>query len=133
MAIATYNYRYGGGAEPNRHITFFRSIGTDPKTIKASVEALISGNNQPISCLSGDQITVEMMSTSEKVQALKLRRDGIEALQKPDQPLSDLSIDKQNAILEGLTPNGPWRLGISNAIGENRLEKVVHLTLFNTN
>ena len=73
--IGMYNYPYGGGNQLNRQIQFFRPGGAN--TIRAEVHVLAGGvAGALISKVSGNQISVEMQSTSQKANAMMFERNG---------------------------------------------------------
>lgn len=132
MTIATYKYFYGSGTEPNREILFLRKNDSESESIYALVRAYSSGEWKKISEVAGGQINVDMMTTSEKVNALLAERQGASPQRNPAQKLSDLSFDIQKEILGNLEPKGAWRIEVTNHFGEDpRFEKVVQLNLFN--
>lgn len=118
--IGTYNYTYGAGDQPNRQIQFSRT-GAGAGTIQAQVFVLNAGVVGNItSTVPGNQIDVEMESTSTKANALALGR----AL-NPNQQLSNLTVLQQNALIGAL---GARRIEVSNELGG--LELVESLTIF---
>ena len=136
IVIGQYRYFYGaGGSLPNRSITFLRD-GENPETIRGEVTAYSKNTKDytdRISTVDGKNISVEMKSTSQKMEELiKSRSDTKFKLEYPEKNLSDLSGKEQNNLIESFEPNGNWRVEITNDIDRNsRYEKVVHLCLFN--
>lgn len=131
VSLGKYSYTYGAGREPNREINFQRD-GDEPKSIKAVISAQFNGRWSVISELCGSKINVEMMSTTDKMQALLARRKGIDYTRKPDISIAELPGEKQEEILNSLEPKGHWRIAITNGFGGNpRFEKVEQLSLFN--
>ena len=130
--LATYKYTYGAGSQPNRQIDFVETKDSQ-NGIQAIVKACTEGVWTDISCLSGQEINVEMMSTSDKVRAFQQERAGGGTWKTPDRTLAQMETQQQQAILSQLEPIGPWRIEITNGFGSDpRIEKVVHLNLFNS-
>lgn len=128
MSITTYYYTYGAGTKPNRKIEFIRKDGG----ITAKIEALRLGEWKLISTLSGSEIHVEMMSTSDKVRGLIAERMGSCKLEWLNKKLSELDKSVQDNILQMLEPDGPYRIEITNGFGSDfTCEKIIHLGIFN--
>ena len=90
QSLARYNYTYGGGNEPNRQVQFSRT-GIGPETIQARVVILAgNGAGAQISIVPGNQIKVEMESTTQK--AHKWAQSG-KSESLPKQLLSNLNKD----------------------------------------
>ncbi|NGX30976.1 MAG: hypothetical protein K940chlam8_00335 [Chlamydiae bacterium] len=131
-SIGEYYYMYGSGSSPNRRIQFFKETEHAPETVFAVVDAKVTGNWQKICEVAGRLINVEISSTSEKICAIKAERAGHPYTLKPDKKLSEIVDDFQKAILTSLEPEGNWRIGITNDIGNDpRFEKVAQLNIFN--
>lgn len=98
--IGTYNYTYGAGAQQNRQIQFSRT-GAGANTIQAQVFVLNQGGGVgvPTSTVPGNQISVEMESTTTKANAFAIGR----AL-NPDVLLTNLTTVQQDAIIQSF-PN----------------------------
>ncbi len=99
-----YHYTCGAGGEFNRYLVFTRPLNDDPCGVQAKAYAYspFSNSSQLISCLNGNEISVEMMSTSEKMQALMAKRRGEKVLDIPSKPLSYLSREEQDNIFRTL-------------------------------
>lgn len=131
VTVASYKYFYGAGSEPNREIHFYRQ---DDKTqaIQGKIHAYYNGKWVNVCTVPGHEINVEMLSTSDKARLIaEARQKGTRPCLRQNIKLSDLPQDEQNKILNQLNPKGPWRIEITNDIGSNGLERVVHLNIFN--
>ena len=126
-----YEYTYGAGMAPNRKIEFQRKDESDPKTIYAKIYAISSGKEIEICQVPGHKITIEMMSTSEKMKTLMEQRSGQPYQNKPNKKLSELQAQQQVDALMTLGPLGTRRISISNEIGKNPFyEGVQSLIIF---
>ena len=109
--LGTYDYTYGAGNLPNRQIQFVR-VGERADEIQAQVFVLnqdgSTGNRT--STVYGDNIRVEMESTSSKAAAYMVGR----ALQ-PNVLLSNLTIHQQNAMIDSFPDR---QIEVSNSIGK---------------
>lgn len=125
--VGQYCYYYGPGSEPNRRIVFYEN-GSDPqKSVTASVFAVVPGGFREISALSADKMTVDMLSTSKKMEALIKARAGIAtSIAEPqEKPLASLPTQDQETIIRGLQPKGTWRIELTNGFGSvPRFEKI---------
>ena len=129
--IGTYKYMYGAGTRLNREIRFFRRK-KKKETFRAEVYAIVLGKPEKTSDLEGSQISVEMMSTSEKIALLDIRKRGEPVEKKSNKLMSELECTEQDRIIKELQPDGPRRIEITNDFGpDSRLERVVHLSIFN--
>lgn len=130
--LGQYYYTYGAGSRPNRRILFQRTEGCGPGTIHAVISARFEGRWEEISRLAGALINVELANTSEKARALEEQSVGHPYSLRPDEKLSKLGDDTQEAILSCLEPEGSWRIGITNGFGEDpRFERVTDLNVYN--
>jgi hypothetical protein len=128
-SVGEYQYFYGAGCKPNRKIEFVRD-GSD-KSVHAVVYARSEGKDKLISDVPSDHINVEMMSLSEKIEAIKAQRLGIDVERKPDKTMSELSVEEQDRIIEGLKPEGPWKIAVTNSIGKDpKFENVVYINIY---
>ena len=126
--IGTYNYTYGDVDQPNRQIQFSRT-DLEAGTIQAQVFVLNAGVVGNItSTVPGNQIDVEMQSTSQKANAMMLaRQTNTDFAPIPDQKLSNLTVFQQNALIGSL---GTRHISVSNAPGRpGGLELVTSLTI----
>ena len=132
VKVGQYRYCYGTANEANREMQFLRYPDGH---IQASIYALFTPQGpKEISTLSGDQIKVEMITTSQKIQELKAVRKGEKSsfVGPQEKALSSLSGEEQEKILQQLEPRGPWRIEISNTFGPDpHVEKVIGLNFFN--
>ena len=132
--ISEYHYTYGIEDRNNRKIQFRREDPDNPKTVCAVVKGLMQGKWIPVSYLKGDDINVEMMSTTDKIISLMNERNGDIVNNKPDKKLSELSCIEQKNIIDNIKPVGPWRIEIYNSPNNDKypsFEKVTRLSLFN--
>lgn len=119
--IGTYDYTYGAGNELNRQIQFSRTPRNEIQARVFVLNAGVVGLN--ISTVPGDQITVEMESTSSKANALALGRAP-----NPDQVLSALTMPQQNQVIGAL---GNRRITVGNDVNKpGNFESVTKLTIF---
>ena len=132
VKIGQYRYCYGTANEANREMQFLRH---PDGRIQASIYALFTEQGpKQISTLPGEQIIVEMQTTSEKMEDMMAARRGETPsfVGPPEKTLSSLPPQDQEKIIGTLEPRGPWRIEISNGFGDNpRFEKVVGLNFFN--
>lgn len=121
--LGTYEYTYGAGNLPNRQIQFVRT-GERADTIQAQVFVLNQDGStgKRTSTVYGENIRVEMESTSSKASAYMLGR----ALH-PNDLLSNLTLDQQNAIIDSF-PDRKIEVRNSNGI-PGGLEVVSKLTI----
>lgn len=111
LSISPYGYHYGWSAKKNRQIEFVRP-DNDPTKIYAKISALKEdGSWICISNLQGDEISVQMESTTNKIKKL-WEENVVEPI--PNSNLNELSLDEQDAILGSLEPTGYRRIGIDN-------------------
>lgn len=129
--VGDYQYTYGAGSEPNRRIDFFPTV--DQKGVFAKVSAFAIANWVEISRVYPENISIDMMSTTDKMQALmKARETNSYVDYQSSRKLSSFSLDEQMQYIQALEPKGPWRIEITNDIGANpQYENVIHLKLFN--
>ena len=135
--FAEYSYLFGAGTEANRKIEFKKDHDEHPTKIAATVYAKVNGEWEKVSDVNGDNINVEMMSTSEKMQTVLARYKGEDPpLIEQDKTLGHLGAldattrEKLLKIFKKLEPKGQWRVEITNSIGP-KFEKIVKLNLFN--
>ena len=102
--IGTYDYTYGNGTQVNRQIQFSRT-GAGPATIQAQIFSFNGGIiGNLIGTIQGNQIDVEMQSTSQKANAMMLARaSGQKYTPIPDAKLSSLSLLQQNGVMGSLS------------------------------
>ena len=108
--VASYKFTHGPGKVPNRIVKFKRNGGT----VYAKVYSLKT--NTKIQHFAGENILVEMMNTSKKIEMIKSGQKQF----LPDKPLSQFSILMQNDILGELEPIGTRRVHVGD----------VYLTIF---
>ncbi len=131
VILQTYLYTYGAGDDPNRKIEFYRQTQSDPRTIQARISALHQGEWILLNDLAGNRISVEMMSTTEKMQAMIRARDGHPVRNQPDALLTNFPLESQSGILYQLDPENGKRIEITNDVGGPRgFESVVQLNIF---
>ncbi|NGX53045.1 MAG: hypothetical protein KR126chlam5_01352 [Candidatus Anoxychlamydiales bacterium] len=126
--LGQYYYSRGLSNSPDRKLEFYRS-SNDPKTFFVKVyarENIAKSDRKWVEFerVSSDKITVEMISTSEKIKDLQTRRiDPEHAFNaehsdsfgyQNDKKMSELSVDIQNKIIAKLEPEGSWRIEITN-------------------
>ena len=129
MNVQDYYYTYGAGTQSNRKVSFNLD---ENKDFAASVSALSENKWKEISILRGEQVEIEMMSTSDKVRALIERRKGMSTPMAPNKFFQDLSLKEKKRLINQLEPNGPWRLEMANSTGESAyFETVTKITFFN--
>src|ERR1700676_1561586 len=135
LGIISYKYTYGAGNAPNRVIQFQRENESEPKTVFATIYALsakIPAGKRKISEILGNQINVEGMTTTQKMENLRAERLGQTYVEIPDKKLSELTAAEQVDRLSHLEPKGLWRISIINDIGDTPFfEKVRSIVLFN--
>lgn len=76
---------------------------------------------QVISILQGSEITIEIMPVSEKIEAIRGKKEHL-----PNKPLDQCSFETQKEILSSIEPTGPWRVEVVQGA-----RKVTALNIFN--
>lgn len=130
--LAQYPYNYGAGEDYNRRVDFYRGNSQDPQSIRAQIMALLHGKWVPLNEVPGSHVSVEMISTTGKMQAMIQARAAMTSPQyPPNQTLSSLTLAAQNGVLQQLDRKNGRRIEIENDVGgPNGLERVVHLHIF---
>jgi hypothetical protein len=120
--IASRNYTYGAGSTHNRQIQFSKTLSG---AFQAKVYVLQAGGalGALTSTVSGDNISVEVESTSTKLIAFRARRTLA-----PNLLLSKLTETQQKALMSSLASRG---IEVMNGIGKpGGLEVVQRLNIF---
>jgi len=112
VLITSYQFIHGPGHVPDRVIKFKRKGGA----VHAKVYRL--KNNTELQRYSEENILVEMMNTSKKIEMLKTKKKSF----IPNKRLSDFSPLIQNSILGELEPMGSRRIHVGD----------VYITIFDT-
>ncbi len=126
--LGQYYYSRGLSNSPDRKLEFYRP-SNDPKDFYAKVYAYenITKPDRKWAefwSVPGDSITVDMISTSQKIKDLQTRRNDPNYAYNAehsdsfgyqnDKKMSELSVDIQNKIIAKLEPEGSWRIEITN-------------------
>lgn len=102
--IGTYNYTYGTGAQQNREIRFSRT-GVLANTIRAEVYVFGQGPGvgAPTCIVPGNQISVEMESTTQKMHRMMQARAQNQAYSPlPNELFSNLSSNQQDGVMQSI-------------------------------
>ncbi len=144
LRIGKYDYYRGAGCRTNRKIDFFRT-GSNPDTFQAKVSAMQCGKWCYISPDLGDNIFVKMQFASEKIKIMmdQRKKDGWHPIGSepapyvPDKKMNELSLAKQNNILDNLNnikdylKTGQWSISVTTDIGSSPyFENIVRLNFY---
>ncbi|MCA9485793.1 MAG: hypothetical protein KDK71_02500 [Chlamydiia bacterium] len=117
-SVHRYEYTYGAGADINRRVDFIRPNAT-AKNVNVVVQGLFHGQWVELNRLVGNQVIVEMESTTNRFQRMLAQRSGAPVSSpRPDQKLSALSISFQESVLQELGAK-QRRLHVENMPGGN--------------
>lgn len=128
--ISCYHYFYGAGMIPNRKIEFRRNESNE---LEAIVTGIFKNESKVISVLSGKEISVELHSTSEKLEILKdAQEKHISPKFDNDKIMTEFTVQEQDDILTHLVPVGEWRICMTFDIdrGQYFAEKVTEMRLY---
>ncbi len=132
MKIGRWFYSHGHvEAHPNRKLEFFRQKHTHNVIGNAFVYDQSTRGWTP----NGNVVDIqyEPLPTTQKMERMMAARQANQRYQLPfPVPISNLHRKEIDQVFRSLEPDGPYRLAITNGIGNNtKYENVEKITIFN--